>query len=292
MTVPRLRPAFTTATLGGDFPAKVRAISGAGFESTEIWAKDLFEHLEGPEVALRVLADTGLAISALQAIRNVEGCEPTARPRKMDLVRQMLDLACIAGSPLVTLAANVEAGAVGDHGQLVNDLGMIADEARARNLRIAYEPIAWAPHVYHWRQGLALVEAVDSPALGLQLDVFHAFMRGDARIALDEIPPARLFLIEVSDFAASNLDPLEISRHYRLFPGEGRAPLAPFAADLRASGYIGDVVVEVFNTALKSLPPDAVARRGRERYRDLFEHTAQPDSERRANDTRESSSGS
>ena len=246
------------------------AIRGAGFEATEVWARDLFEHLEGPEVALRSLADAGLAISALQAIRNVEGCAPQQRPRKLALARQMLDLAVIADCPLVTLAANVDPAASGDSTRLVDDLGVLADEARQRGLRIAYEPIAWAPHVNHWRKALQLIEAVDSPALGLQLDVFHAFVLGEARIGVASIPVERLFLVEVSDLAPLRLPPLEISRHYRLFPGEGTAPLTAFATDLRGSRYAGDVVVEVFNPAMKALPPAEVAGRGHARLAQLL----------------------
>ena len=111
---------------------------------------------------------------------------------------------------------------------------------------------------------------MDHPALGLQLDVFHAFVRGEARIALEDIPAHRLFLVEVSDFAPSRLEALEISRHYRLFPGEGTTPLAAFAADLRGHGYAGDVVVEVFNAACLAMAPRAVAQRAWASMQTLF----------------------
>jgi 4-hydroxyphenylpyruvate dioxygenase len=115
--------------------------------------------------------------------------------------------------------------------------------------------------VRDWQRGLALVAAVDSPALGLQLDVFHAFVQGQPRIALEDIAPRHLALVEVSDFAPARLPALEISRAYRLFPGEGQAPLDGFFHDLRRHGYAGDVVVEIFNAACLAQAPDAVARR-------------------------------
>lgn len=255
------RLAFTTATLAGSLPAKARAIRAGGFTATELWARDLFDHWEGPEIALKAIEDAGLAISAFQAIRHFEGCPPSERPRKLDIARRMMDLACLAGAPLVTLAANTQPTASGDFARLASDLDELAREARQRGLRIAYEPVSWAPHVNHWRRGLELIEAVDSPALGLQLDVFHALVREEQRIRLDCIAARHLFLVEVCDFAPAQLTPLEISRSYRLFPGEGTAPLDVFFNDLASHGYSGDVVVEVFNAAYLAQPPEWVAQR-------------------------------
>lgn len=255
------RIAFTTVTTGGSFEDKVRAMAAAGFTATEIWARDLFENLEGPEVALKVLCDHGVAVCALQAIRNFEGCPAADRTLKLDIARRTMDLANLAGTSVVTLAANVQASADGGTPRLVDDLATLAAEARQRGLRIAYEAIAWAPHVHSFEQALALVEAVDDTAFGLQLDVFHPFVRGAAHIALDRIPPARIVLVEVADLLPARLPPRELSRDFRLFPGEGVAPLGRFAADLQTIGYRGDIVVEVFNAAYRQQPAGQIAAR-------------------------------
>ena len=255
------RIAFSTVTLSGSFGAKMRAMRQAGFQATELWARDLFEHFEGPEVALRILRDEGMAVTALQAIRHFEGCQPGERALKLDIARRMMDLANLAGAPLVTLAANSQESALGDTARLIDDLGELAQEAASRRLRIAYEPIVWAPHVNHWRRALELIDAVNSPALGLQLDVFHAFMGGDSRIAVDQIATKRLLLVEVCDLVPMALPAIEISRNYRLLPGEGSMPLETFFADLRATGCSCDVVVEIFNAACLAQPSDTVAHK-------------------------------
>jgi len=255
------RLAFTTITLGGGLDEKAAAIRKAGFEATEIWARDLFEHLEGPEVALRILRDAGLAVSAFQAIRNLEGYGGDARRLKFDIACRMMDLACLAGSPIVTLAANVDPHARGEADLLREDLARVAGLASERGLRVAYEPICWAPYVSTWRQALALIDAVDHPALGLQLDVFHPLVQGDVP-DIAAIAPGRLFLVELSDFVASDLPPREVSRGHRLFPGEGEAALEPVLRGLAAIGYAGDLVVEVFNAGYGRQPPAAVAGRG------------------------------
>ena len=255
------RIAFSTVALSGSFGSKVKALRQAGFRATELWARDLFEHYEGPEVALRILQDEGMQVSALQAIRHFEGCLPNERAWKLDIARRIMDLANLVGAPMVTLAANSQASARGVMSCLVDDLGELAREAQSRGLRIAYEPVAWAPHVSHWRHALELVEAVDSPALGLQLDVFHAFVCGDTQVAVGEIALNRLFLVEVCDLVPLRIPAIEVSRNYRLLPGEGMMPLEAFLSDLQRTGYAGDMVVEVFNAAYLSLPPEVVACR-------------------------------
>lgn len=252
---------FSTVTLSGDLATKARAMRKAGFTATELWARDLFEHFEGPEVALRVLRDEGMRVCAFQAIRHFEGCQRAERAQKLDIARRMMDLAHLAGARLITLAANSQASAMGEFSCLVDDLGELAQEAEQRGLRIAYEPVAWAPHVHDWKQALKLIEAVNSCALGLQLDVFHAFIQGQTRIALDEHELRHLLLVEVCDYSPMQLPAIDISRSYRLFPGEGCAPLETFFGGLQRSGYAGDIVLEVFNAACLNQGADPVARK-------------------------------
>jgi len=86
-------------------------------------------------------------------------------------------------------------------------------------------------------------------------------VRDDGRVALTEATAARTFLVEISDLPRCELPAREVSRDLRLFPGEGVAPLAPVAREVRESGYTGDVVVEVFNAAYRLQPPEAIAAR-------------------------------
>ena len=68
-------------------------------------------------------------------------------------------------------------------------------------------------------------------------------------------------VVEVADLAKSNLDFLEISRSFRLFPGEGVTPIASFMEQVARTGYDGVYSVEVFNSYYQTLPLDQVAER-------------------------------
>jgi 4-hydroxyphenylpyruvate dioxygenase len=65
-----------------------------------------------------------------------------------------------------------------------------------------------------------------------------------------------------ADFAASALAPIEISRHYRLFPGEGHSPIQPFLQQVTKTGYIGCLSVEVFSALYRQSDPFETAQRG------------------------------
>ncbi len=102
---------------------------------------------------------------------------------------------------------------------------------------------------------------VDHPNFGLMLDSLHVASHGLPLDAIDGFDAAKILLVELCDWPRTQLSPFEIARHYRLFPGEGVAPLTEFVRRLEAIGYTGCYSVEVMNDHYLHDNPDAVARR-------------------------------
>lgn len=50
---------------------------------------------------------------------------------------------------------------IGDRDRIVKDLREAAELAERYDKRIAYEPLAWAQHVYTWEYGWELVQEVN-----------------------------------------------------------------------------------------------------------------------------------
>src|SRR5207249_1060424 len=106
--------------------------------------------------------------------------------------------------------------------------------------------------------------------LGLALDSFHIFANKTRLDALQEIDPAKVFLVQLSDFMWEEIrspdDRIETARHYRVFPGEGvhSARVAEMVRTLDEMGYRGDYSFEVFNDDYRQLPPPMVAERARQ----------------------------
>lgn len=237
-------------------------MADAGFQQTEIWMSDLFEHPEGPDIAMKVLAEYDVKPLALQALRNFEGCPRESLTVKRQMAIAYLDICAALEIPLLVLASNSSSIAMGQTQCLVDDLGMLGDLASERRVRVAYEPIAWATHMGTLERAVPILAKLSHPGVGLQLDSFHVSYeaKGVQRIkALD--PDVKVFLAEVSDHPALKAAAVEVSRAYRLFPGEGSSDVDQFGKALASIGYAGPLVVEVFNAYYKTLDAQAVAAR-------------------------------
>jgi 4-hydroxyphenylpyruvate dioxygenase len=58
------------------------------------------------------------------------------------------------------------------------------------------------------------------------------------------------------------MDALSWSRHFRCFPGQGDLPVVDFMAAVQATGYQGDLSLEIFNDQFRAGSPRAVALDG------------------------------
>lgn len=251
----------TTVTFGGKVADKFRAMKAAGFGATEIWPRDYYEHNEGPDIVLNELAELGLAVSCYQNLRNFEGMPQAQRQRKCSIATQLFDQMRTIGCQTLVLCSNIAADSSPDPGRITDDLRMLGELAEPYGVRVAWEPICWGRWVRDYREAWDIVRRVDHPRIGLVLDSFHVLALGLPVEPIADIPREKIFLVEVADMPGGNLDFLEISRSFRLFPGEGVTPAGDFMRAVTKTGYDGFISVEVFNTYYQTLDPNLVAKR-------------------------------
>jgi len=261
----------TTATFGGKLPEKLAAIAAAGFCATEFWPRDLYEHAEGPEAAIDCLKTTGLKVSAYQALRNFEGSKPAQMPLKLKIANQLLDQMDLIEAETLVLCSNTSPDAAANPEIQAADLRRLGDIAHKAGKRIAYEPLCWGHCVNSYQSAWKLLRQADHPAVGLLLDAFHIFARGDSLDQIREIPGDRIFLVELADIPRTNLGLIELSRGHRFFPGDGVAPVREFIDQVRATGYDGIYSLEIFNAFHAARPPLEVAHRAMSSLRSLFD---------------------
>ena len=96
----------TTATFGCKLPEKLQAMREAGFVATEFFPRDLYEDPRGPDYAVAALRDSGLGISAYQALRDYEGMAPAQRQHVLGIAEQMMDQMAWLGAELLVVGAN------------------------------------------------------------------------------------------------------------------------------------------------------------------------------------------
>jgi 4-hydroxyphenylpyruvate dioxygenase len=257
-----MQRSIATVSLSGTLPEKLEAIAAAGFDGVEIFENDLLYYDGSPRHVRQMCADLGIAITLFQPFRDFEGCRRERLQRNLDRAERKFDLMQELGTDLVLVCSNAAADSLGDENILRDDLGLLAERAGARQLRVGYEALAWGRHVNTWQQVWNLVRQVDHPALGVLLDSFHTLsLKGDPS-AIAQIPGDKIFFVQMADAPLLAMDVLEWSRHFRCFPGQGEFDLAGFLAPILQTGYSGPLSLEIFNDGFRAAPPRANAADG------------------------------
>jgi sugar phosphate isomerase/epimerase len=258
-----------TITLAGPIEAKLRALREAGFTQVMLSARDLVGHPDGEAAAIRAVRDSGLRVTGLQVLRDFEGLSGQLHHYTVDVAKSMLEMARAVGAPLLLVCSTTSAHATGDFDAQVADLRKLAMLGVPLGVRIAFEGLSWGRFVDDVPGAWALVSAADRANLGLAIDSFHLLAKDTPLDVLDDIDPAKLFFVQLSDFMwsapATPEERRETARHLRVFPGEGAH--SPAVADLIRAidrmGYDGDYSFEVFNDDYVQMQLGRVTARAR-----------------------------
>ena len=247
-------------TLGDLDPFEmVKAAAAAGFEATGLrltghrpgdpWPFDPSD--PGHVARMRELAaQEGIAVANVCTYRFTP---ETAPADYADVLRACRELG------IGTMIANA---ACPDTALTSRNLGAVADIAAECGVRIALEfiPVSTVPDLATAQH---IVEAAGRPNLGIAVDALHLARSGGTPRDLAEVPPDRLFLVQLCDGPATAPQGEELYREMRagrLLPGEGAFDLR---ALLRAMPPAAEIEVEVPNGNFAHLSPVARASRAR-----------------------------
>ena len=267
-----MKSSIATVSLSGTLAEKLVSIAERGFDAAEIFENDLLSAPQSAAEIGRMARDLGLMLSIFQPFRDYEGLPPDLSARALERMRRKFAVMDDLGTDLVLLCSNCSPQATNDRNHLLDDLGRIAELAASHGKRIAYEALAWAPHVNDHRDAWALVRDVDHPALGLCLDSFHSLSRRIPSSSIGDIRGDKLFMLQLADAPLLDMDLLNWSRHFRCMPGQGDFPLADYAAAIHRIGYQGYWSLEIFNDRFRAGSSRQNARDGLRGLKVLHDH--------------------
>ena len=257
-----------TITLSGTLPAKLQAIRDAGFSQVMLLARDLTGHPEGVDAAVEAVRASGLRVTGFQVLRDFEGLSGNLHEYKIDVAKSMLEMCAALGSKVLLICSSTSVHATDDRDVIARDLRKLAMLAMPLGINIAYEGLSWGRHINEFPQAWDVVCRADVPNLGIGIDSFHIFATRTPLDALDELDPARIFLVQLADFMWQEIRSVEeritTARTFRVFPGEGvhSEQLTEIVTRLDRLGYEGDYSFEVFNDDYQQMRPETVAERG------------------------------
>lgn len=249
-----IKTSIATVSLSGSLPEKLQASAAAGFDAVEIFENDLTTFEGKPSDIRQMAKDLGLVILALQPFRDLEAMPEPYRSQKLYYVQKKFELMHELGTDRLLCCSNVTPLAINDPERAAADMHKVAELAQAEGFIVGYEALAWGRHVADYEDAWDIVRRADHPALGINLDTFHMYSRGNTLDCLrDEIPVDKIALVQVAD--APNLQMLnylQYSRHFRCFPGQGDLAVVPFMEVLRDKGFDDYVSHEIFNDEFRA----------------------------------------
>jgi 4-hydroxyphenylpyruvate dioxygenase len=249
-----VRKCIATVSISGTLPDKLDAIATARFDAIEVFENDLINFVGTPGEVRRMAADRGLGIDLYQPFRDLDTASDAQFRRNLDRAERKFDLMQVLGAPMLLVCSNASPGASTDDARISAQLNELAERAARRNLRIAYEALAWGRHVKRYRHAWSIVERANHPHLGVAVDSFHILSLGDDPGGIAQIPGEKIFFLQMADAPRLAMDVLQWSRHYRCFPGQGQFDLARFLECVLVAGYTGPFSLEIFNDLLREAP--------------------------------------
>ncbi|MEW6427115.1 MAG: sugar phosphate isomerase/epimerase family protein [Thermodesulfobacteriota bacterium] len=251
----------------------IRAIADIGYDGIEILADTPHLFADAVSAADRdrigaELTRCGLAIANINA-NTVCGyygktfweplfepslANPEAGPRawRVAYTKKCIDLAHSLGCPCISITAGraVPGCPPDEAGKLLADsLHELISHAADRGVRIGieYEP---GLLVESCDELTALLDEIDSPWLGANLDIGHSHVNGEDAETIIARLDTKIFHVHIEDIRGG--------KHFHLVPGDGDIDFAKVVAALGRQGYDGFLTVELY-----SYPhcPGEVARR-------------------------------
>ena len=216
-----------------------------GFDLVELPIEELGDW--DPGRATEALAAAGLGATTCAVMsgeRDLTTPDRSVTAAAQDYLRGAIENAAAVGSPVLAGPIYSPVGRVWrvDAAEravavrrLVEALRPIADHAGARGVRLALEPLNRyeTSFINTVDQAMEVVDAVDSPALGICLDTFHLNIE-----ERDPVSATRRAGLRIAHVQACGTD--------RGAPGRDRFDWPGFVAALADAGYAGAVCIESF----------------------------------------------
>lgn len=254
--------AISTLSFPDALARKLEAAAKAGFTRIELFHDDLVASGLTAGDVRALCAELSLDLLSLQSLRDVEAEPDARRAFAMTRAARMVDLAAELGATMLVVCANTRPDALDDPARAAADLAAVADLAAARDLVVVYEALSTSAHVKTYRQAADIVARAGRPNLKLALSVAHTLFAGADFSGLAQLDMNRLGLVHLADAPDLKMDPHLLSGNYRLFPGQGDAPLRALTRELARLGYAGPVSLEIFNDQMRGMSPGEIGADG------------------------------
>lgn len=244
----------------------------ADIESIGVWREPLAE--VGVDTGVRWLREAGLRVSSLCRGGFFTSADPAEQQAAHEENLRALDETAALEAPTLVLVpgglpdGDRDLDATRDRAAAA--VAALAPEAGARGVRLGIEPMnpiyaADRGVISTLAQALDIAEQFPDEQVGVVVDTFHLWWEPGVR---EQIARAgdRIVSYQVADWITPLPPDALLSRG---MPGDGHVDFASFTSAVAATGYAGDIEVEIFNADVWAAPPTEVVTTLAHRYAEL-----------------------
>ena len=233
------------------------AYAARGFSGIGLYRRKLEDF--GLERTIDLLAELSLGATSLSWVGGFTGSgELGFDDAVVDAIHAVRDTANLQAGTLIVLAGGQNRH-IRNHARntVCKALKRISAVAEEFGVRLSLEPFhpgcgeEWS-FVNDLKTTLEIVEAVDSPSLGIVLDTYHVGMNDDVVGWLPDVIP-HIHLVQLGDAKHSPLGEMN-----RCLLGEGMVPIQSILSMLGEHGYEGALEVELIGEDVECIPYEAM----------------------------------
>ena len=223
--------------------------AAAGVKGITVWR----QWLDGRNIAKTgdALRAAGIEIVSLCRGGFFPATDPARRQAAIDDNLRAIDEAEALGAPLVVLVCGADTNQPLDvsRGQIADGIAAVLDRAKQAGVRLAVEPLHpmyadTRSAINTLRQANDLCERLDSPWIGVAVDVYHLWWDPDLRAEIERCGRAeRIFAFHVCDWRT----PTEDMLNDRGLMGEGCIDIPQIRGWVEQNGFDGFIEVEIFS---------------------------------------------
>lgn len=239
----------TITTKPWSIEAATARYAAAGVRGVTVWR----QWLDGRDVARvgRDLRAAGLEVVSLCRGGFFPALDAAGRAAAIADNRRAIDEAHALGAPLIVLVCGAVPGQALEDSrhQIADGIAAVLDQAQAAGIRLGIEPLhpMYADSrsaINTLRQANDLCTRLNSPALGVVVDVYHLWWDPELPTQIARAGQAgRLLAYHVCDWRT----PTEDLLNDRGLMGEGCIPLRQIRGWVEQAGFRGFIEVEVFS---------------------------------------------
>lgn len=272
-TIPQFKYCLNTSTISGQnlgIAAEVELAAKVGYDAIEPWSREL-DAYQKTGASLKDLRkrieDAGLKVPDVIGFAQWIVDDDAKRAAGMEQAKRDMDAAVQIG------ATHVAAPPIGANNSQGPELPVIAERYRAM-IELG-DQMGIVPMVELWGSSKTLNQLGDVTYVAIQahhpkacmlLDLYHLYKGGNDFDSLRILSGNVLPVIHTNDYPAD--PPREkINDSFRVFPGDGVAPLDQIFRTLRDIDFRGYLSVELFNRGYWKQSPLKVAREALEKTR-------------------------